>query len=663
MKKTDPALRERIKNTDFGALYTKEKTAFSVFATEAERVRLEIFDTPQDDNPLIIDMMGEPPFYQLEITGDLAGKYYRYSVRRNKAWHVAQDPWAMSMTTNSALAMITDFERTHPKGWESHSKPDPILRTEAVIYETHLRDSTVSRASSHQKPGTYLGFAETGTRTKEGLTTGLEHLKELGITHVHLLPLHDMGSVDESLSGDSPNGEGTRPSGYNWGYDPMYYMVPEGSYATDPADGSVRVREMKQMIQNLHEAGLRVVLDVVYNHTYVHENHPFEILAPGWYYRKNKDGSFGDGSGCGNETDSQSPIFQKLVLDSLSLYLKAYQVDGFRFDLLALHDQVFVREMEAHVKAINPNALLYGEPWTGGKSLLPKSKQFRQGDQKQMAFALFNDHLRNAVKGDNDGTKKGFVSGGQRLEKQVAMGIVGGTAFDPVLTDFTQKPGEAVNYVSCHDNLCLYDKLKKTHPEESDELLAKRSLMALSVVLLSFGTAFIQGGTEILRTKYGDHNSFISGDQVNEIQWERKALFSGHYQAVRTLISLRKTLKCFALDDETWLQTHVRFERLSGGVIAYTVDLTGLEPVCLGQDGQTAREIRIIHNASSKPVAGAVGVVGVVGAVEIGETGRASWTGQKCYDSEWFLGAAVAPGAALAPGAAVAPLSTAVFWC
>lgn len=571
---------KKLETAKFGARYTKEKTRFEVFVTEAERVRIEFFDTPEDDNPLIIDMQGEAPFYEIEITGDLEGKYYQYRVRRDGKWHLAQDPWAYSMTENSALAMVVNFENTNPEGWENHSKPQAIARTEAVLYETHIKDTTVSKASNHKQAGTYLGMVEKETKTKEGLSTGLAHLIDLGITHIHLLPLHDMGSVDEVKGG------------YNWGYDPMYFMTPEGVYSTNPKDGKVRVREFKQMVQGFHEAGIQVVLDVVYNHTYVHETHPFEILAPDWYYRKMVDTTFGNGSGCGNETASESPLFRKYVLDSLKLYLEAYQIDGFRFDLMALHDIEFVKQMEETIKKANPNALIYGEPWTGGKSLLAKTKQFRQGCQKGMATALFNDHIRNAIKGDNDGDKKGFVSNGQRMEKAVASGIAGGIEFDETLHGYAKKPGEVVNYVSCHDNLCLYDKLKKVHPEESDLAIAKRSLMALSIPLLSFGTPFIQGGTEIMRTKYGDHNSFISGDKINAIQWERKAEFLGHFEAIKALIALRKNLKCFAIDDEKWIKKHLSFKQLQSGIIAYEITLE------TPYEGKNS--IVVIHNAALK---------------------------------------------------------------
>lgn len=552
-------LREVIMSTQFGAVATKEKTCFTSFITEADAVKLEIFDHLEDDNPLIIQLDGSGPIYSQTITGDLQGKYYQYRIKRLGKWIVVQDPWALSMTKNSEKAMICDHQRLMPAGFENHKKPMSLSRTESILYETHIIDTTV-KETSHQYKGKYLGLSERGTVNSKGEKTGLDHLVELGITHLHILPLHDMGSVDEVKGG------------YNWGYDPMYYLSPEGVYATNPVDGRVRVLEMKQMVKEIHEAGLHVVLDVVYNHTYVHETHPFELMAPGWYFRKNKDNSYSNGSGCGNETASESPIFQRLVLDSLSVYLKDYQVDGFRFDLLALHDIDFVKRMEAHVKAIKPSAILYGEPWMGGKSTLSKSKQFRQGSQKGMAFSVFNDHIRNAIKGDNDGVKKGFVSGGQRKESEIIKGIVGGIEYGEAIKDFCFRAGEAVNYVSCHDNLCLLDKLMKVHPNESMAVIAKRNLLALNIVLWSFGTPFIQGGTELLRTKYGDHNSFISGDEVNGIQWDRKSEFLPHFKGVKDSIVLRKSLAILKEEDPEIIKRCFKPLYNHGGLIAYAIE-------------------------------------------------------------------------------------------
>lgn len=580
-KKMSIALKKAIEETAFGATCTGDQTQFNVFADQVNEIHLEIYNSPFDPPSEVIKMSGKSPIYSANLKGDYHGKYYRYSVKRDNQIFMTVDPWAKSMTANSALGCIIDHERCQPERFKGHSKPETIPRTSAILYETHLRDFTVGEQTNHLHKGKYLGAIERGRTSPDGQPTGLDHLVNLGITHIHLLPLHDMGSVDE-LAG-----------GYNWGYDPMYFLAPEGSYATDPIQGINRVVEMKAMIQGFHEAGIGVVLDVVYNHTYEHLDHPFEILAPGWFFRKDASGNFGNGSGCGNETASESPIFQKYVLDSLEQYLKDYQIDGFRFDLLALHDQSFVAKIEETVKCINPSALLYGEPWTGGKSLLPKRLQFRQGSQKNMAFAVFNDHLRNGLKGDNDGLRKGFVSGGRIKELEVAKGIAGATHFNDLLLDYAEKPGEVINYASCHDNLCLYDKLKKVHPDASDEELARRSLLALSVVLLSFGTPFIQGGTEILRTKFGDHNSFISGDAINAYQWVQNEVTKAHLQALKAVIALRKALKVLKSDQAQEIQRNLYFLQLASGLIAYSLMSEGENYLIVHNAGKRTKTLKI----------------------------------------------------------------------
>lgn len=558
-KKMSSAMRKHIEETRFGAYCTLSQTEVKVFADQVEDMHLEIYKEPDGLPVEVIPLEGSGSIYGAVLHGDYHGYYYRFKVNRGNKTAYAVDPWAKSMTANSKLGMILDHERCQPEGYLSHSRPRSIERTEAIFYETHIRDFTVGNETNHRLKGKYLGMVERNTRSPQGDLTGLDHLIALGISHIHILPLHDMGSVDE-LEG-----------GYNWGYDPMFFLAPEGSYATDAVDGKVRVKEMKAMVQGFHEAGIGVILDVVYNHTFEHEDHPFEILAPGWYFRKDREGLFGNGSGCGNETASESPIFQKYVLDSLEQYLVEYKIDGFRFDLLALHDQSFVEKIERRVKAIHPGAMLYGEPWTGGKSLLPKRLQYRQGNQKGMAFSVFNDHLRNALKGDNDGLKKGFVSGGRGYEMAVAKGIAGGINFTEAIADFTAKPGEAVNYASCHDNLCLYDKLRKVEPEAAEEVIARRSLMALSVVMLSFGTPFLQGGTEILRTKFGDHNSFISGDGINAYQWQLNSVKKAHLEALKSIISLRREMGILSSDDREEIVENLCFVQLASGLIAYVL--------------------------------------------------------------------------------------------
>lgn len=590
---------DQLRDLELGAFVEHGKTIFRLYAETCEKVAIRLYETPDSticvtvpmaEMPLLLDLpeakkkhpYRKGRFYEAVLDRDCSGLYYEIELQRKGGTVVCQDPWAKSMTTDSSRAMIVHFAHMRPSGWENHKRPGPIPRTASLLYETHVRDHTMTLPIEDKLKGKYVGFAARGTTTAQGNTTGLDHLVELGVTHVHLLPLHDMGSMDETFPG------------YNWGYDPAFYMAPEGGYATDAFDGRTRVIEMRQMVQGIHEAGLRVVLDVVYNHVWEASGHPFEALAPGQFFRKDSKGQFGNGSGCGNETRSESWLFRKYLYDALKLYIEAYKIDGFRFDLMALHDQACMTLMSEEIQRLQPGTLVYGEPWTGGTSLLPLKHQFRQGRQQGLQMSLFNDHLRNALKGDNDGVEKGFVSGGDQVEREVAKGIIGGTTYvskighKPVkLSDYAALAGEVVQYVSCHDNLCLLDKMKKTHAEEDLATLSGRMLMAVGVIMMSFGIPFLQAGTEVLRTKQGDHNSFISGDRVNAIQWSDKDRYYSFYEAVRQLISLRKTLGVFVEESPEWIEKHLVFHKLGHGVIDYSIQR--------GND-----RIRIVFNSSDK---------------------------------------------------------------
>ncbi len=324
------------------------------------------------------------------------------------------------------------------------------------------------------------------------MTTGVEHLKELGVTHVHLLPVYDFKTVDEY-----------REDEYNWGYDPALYNTPEGSYATDPIDGRVRIKELKECIMALHEAGIQVVLDVVYNHTYESTHSNFNRLAPGYFYRLNEDGDFANGSGCGNELATEHLVVRKFIIDSLKYWLSEYKVDGFRFDLLALYDKETVEEIVRTLKSIRPDIILYGEPWVGWESALPEKDRFLKSKQRGLDIGLFNDDFRNAIKGDNDGYETGFVMERIDVKKWVELGIAASTSLPEDRTGYADRALEVVNYVSAHDNLVMWDKIEKSAGGYEYESKLQMHKLALSIVLTSFGTAFIQSGTEFVRTKKG----------------------------------------------------------------------------------------------------------------------------------------------------------------
>ncbi|MBZ9607998.1 type I pullulanase [Clostridium estertheticum] len=567
---------------DLGAVYTIEYTTFKVWAPTAQKLVVIVYETPDDDLGQKYEMNKEEKgVWEFKLKGDFKNKYYNYLVSDGSEEKETPDIYTKGSSANGEKGMIIDFTSLNPPNWDNHKKPLPINRTEAVIYEIHVRDFSVSQDSGMENKGKYLAFCEKNTKTSKGVVTGLDHLKDLGITHVHLMPVFDFKSVDETKGG------------YNWGYDPYLYNVPEGSYATNPYDGTVRIREFKMMVQTLHENGISVIMDVVYNHTFTTGNSPMDILVPGYYYRTDGEGNYTNGSGCGNETASEKPMMRKFIVDSVKFWAREYKIDGFRFDLMALHDIDTMKEVTLQAKIINPNIIIYGEPWTGGTSSLPSSMQLRKGSQKGMQVSVYNDALRNAIKGDNDGIQSGFVSGKVGLEVEIKKGIVGGIQYNNEIYDFSQDPGETINYVSAHDNLCLYDKFEKSNSNNTPLEREKMNRLALSIVLTSQGVPFIQGGTEILRTKQGNHNSYNSSDAVNEILWSRKAEFPETYEYIKGLISLRKSQKVMTLDNACEVRESLIFLDSPRNCVAY--ELTS--PF---KDGYS--KLIIIHNANKEEI-------------------------------------------------------------
>ena len=567
---------------DLGAAYTTLSTTFKVWAPTVEKITVIVYETFNDELGQKYEMTkSEKGIWELKLNGDFKNKYYNYLVLNDGEENETPDIYTKGSCANGKRGMIVDFNSINPKNWENHKKPLPINRTEAVIYEIHVRDFSVSEDSGIKNKGKYLAFAEKNTKTTEGVITGLDHLKELGITHVHLLPVYDFASVDEITGG------------YNWGYDPYLYNVPEGSYASNSLDGVVRIREFKIMVQTLHENGISVIMDVVYNHTFTTGDSPMDILVPGYYYRTDDAGNYTNGSGCKNETASEKPMMRKFIVDSIKFWAHEYKIDGFRFDLMALHDIDTMKEVEKQAKIINPNIIIYGEPWIGGSSSLPYDMQLRKGRQKGMQVSVFNDDLRNAIKGDNDGIDVGFASGGTGFEVDIKKGIVGGIKYNNEIYNFTQDPGESINYVSSHDNLCLYDKFEKSNPNNTPLERERMNRLALSIVLTSQGVPFIQGGTEILRTKRGNHNSYNAGDVVNEIRWSKKSEFAETYEYIKGLIALRKSQKVMTLDNASDVIKCLRFLEMPYNSVAYELTSTFTNDYS---------KLIIIHNANKEEI-------------------------------------------------------------
>jgi pullulanase len=502
----------------------------------------------------------------------MEGIYYTFQTKIQGNWQEeAGDPYARAVGTNGRRAQVVDLANTNPAGWDNDQRPPLASPQDIILYELHVRDASIHPRSGIDFKGKFLGLTQSGTTGPNGVATGLDHLKELGITHVHLLPSFDFLSVDESRL-DSAQ--------YNWGYDPQNYKVPEGSYSTNPEDGAVRIREFKQLVQALHNAGIRVIMDVVYNHTGKSEDSKFNRLVPGYYYRQREDGSLSDAAACGNEIASERPMVRKFIRESVEYWVDEYHVDGFRFDLMGIHDIQTMNEISASLHAIDSTIFIYGEGWTAGSSPLPDSLRALKINTGELDdVAAFSDDLRDGLKGSVfEHEERGFVSGRPGQEESVKFGIVAAGRHDQVLYDsvnyskapWAPEPNQCINYVSCHDNHTLWDRLRMSMPSTSVANRLRMHQLALTIVLTSQGIPFLHAGTEMARTKGGVENSYKSPDAVNQIDWARKTTHVTLYNYVRSLISLRKSHPAFRLPTNAAINQHLRFLEVDrDNLIAY----------------------------------------------------------------------------------------------
>ncbi len=563
--------------TDLGLSYSPTASNFRLWAPSADAVRLHLYDQDLGAQASATHDMEKAPqgLWKFKLPDDQLGKYYAFQVQVEGQWlEEVPDPYAVAVGTNGKRAMVVDLAQTNPAGWEQDQRPALAHPTDIVLYELHIRDLSLHENSGIENKGKFLGLAERGTKSPSGKATGLDHIKDLGVTHVHLLPSFDYMSVDESRL-DEPQ--------FNWGYDPQNYNIPEGSYSTNPADGNVRIREFKEMVKTLHENGLRVVLDVVYNHTGVTEGSNFNQLVPGYYYRQDTTGGFSNASACGNETASDRDMMRKYMLESVEYWVKEYHIDGFRFDLMGIHDVETMNMISDRLAAIDPTIFVYGEGWTAGASPLPVERQALKRNTTQLkAVAAFSDDLRDGLKGSVfEHKEQGFVSGQTGREESIKFGVVAATQHPQIdypavnYSDayWAPQPSQCINYVSCHDNHTLLDRLMISNPEADEAELMRMHTLAQTIVLTSQGVPFLHAGTEMLRTKDGEENSYKSPDAINRIDWSRKDKYENVFNYYRSLIALRKNHPAFRMPTTAMIREHLRFLELSEPqLVGYTLN-------------------------------------------------------------------------------------------
>lgn len=539
--------------------YTPEQTVFKLNAPVRPVLRLYNAGT---GGKLVKTVKLRPAgknLWAATVKGDLKGRFYTFDMGKGQTPGV----FAKAVGVNGARGAVIDMASTNPQGWETDRRPATKSPADLVVYEMHHRDFSIDASSGLQYKGKFLALTEPGA---------IAHLKELGVNAIHILPSFDYASVDESHL--------ERPQ-YNWGYDPLNYNVPEGSYSTDPYTPAVRIREFKQMVQALHKAGIRVILDVVYNHTFDLKGSNFERTYPGYYYRYKADGTPSDGSGCGNETASEQPLMRRFMIESVKYWINEYHIDGFRFDLMGIHDIETMRQIRAEVNKIDPTIFIYGEGWSAGTCAYPQEKLAMKANMKQLpGIAAFSDEMRDALRGPfSDDSKGGFLARVPGTEESLKFGIVGGVAHPQVDMSkvnyskevWANEPTQMVAYVSCHDDMCLTDRLRASIPGISTDELVRLDLLAQTAVFTSQGVPFILSGEEMLRDKKGVHNSFNAPDSINHLDWNNLKKYPQVFDYYKGLTRLRKAHPAFRLGKAGLVRDNLRFLSAPAHCVAYCI--------------------------------------------------------------------------------------------
>ncbi len=572
-------------------------THFRLWSPEAEAIKIFLYTSGSKTPPVEqINMRADASgMWSASIDRQLYGMFYAFQIKYNGKWQkTTPGIWAKAIGINGERAAIIDISTTNPIGWEYDRSPILATYADAIIYEMHHRDFSMHQSSGIINKGKFLALTETDTKSPLGDKTGIDHLKELGITHVQILPSFDFNSVDES-----------NPNVYNWGYDPSNYNVPEGSYSTQPTNPVSRIMEMKQMIMSLHEAGIGVIMDVVYNHTANIGDSNFTLTAPGYFYRKDDDGVHSNASGCGNETASERQQMRNFIIHSTEYWAREFHIDGFRFDLMGIHDIETMNLVTANLKKINPHIMIYGEGWTASDSPLPSHLRAIKDNVSQLPdIAVFSDNFRDAIKGHFAiVSDRGFVTGKSGMEEDIKIGIIASTNHPQIdyskavnnQCPYASAPTQIINYVSCHDDFTLTDKLAKSIPHLSEAERLRAAKLAQTIVLTSQGIPFIFAGEEIFRDKKGFHNTYNLPDSINAIDWINKHTYANQFQYYRELIKLRKNHPAFRMTTSEDIYRHIVFDNLPyPNFISYSI--------INNANNDVWNEIKVIFNGSKRTV-------------------------------------------------------------
>ena len=562
-------------------VYNPSKTQFAFWSNAAEQMEVRIYEYGSEE--LVFDYNGEPcmtialkkgegDFWTATVKGDLKGKYYTVRSFQNGEWGLESPGiFAKAVSVNGKEAAIIDMKATNPEGWEKDVRPAMPDPTDIVVYETHLRDYTMSPNSGIEHKGKFLGMTE---------EPAINHLKELGITHLQILPMFDYGSIDETT---------LHKNRYNWGYDPINYNAPDGSYSSDPYDPYARIREAKMMIQALHKAGIRVVMDVVYNHTYDVMGCALGRVVPKYFYRLNEDGMYANGSGCGNETASDHEMMRQFMVESVCYWAREYHIDGFRFDLMGIHDQETMGAIRGALDQIDPTILTYGEGWAAMAPAYPYEElAMKQWTYKMPRVGAFSDDIRNSLIGSPFDHERGFASGNGACKEALMNGLI-------ACPEWSGEPMQHVSYITCHDNYCLRDRIEASAAEETEATKLCMNKLAQTAVLVSQGMSFIYGGEELFRTKMGIDNSYQSPDSINIIPWENKEKYNDLFKYYKEMIAIRRAHKGFRLGSAELVKEHCEFLPTENEhLIVYRIkDLEGID---------SAKSLIVVLNGGAESV-------------------------------------------------------------